>query len=168
MSAKPATQSSADTGSAGDKATAQGPCVLCDSAGGELVWADALLRVILVDEPNWPGFTRVVLQRHVAEMTDLPAPERAVVMQRVWQVESVQRALLAPHKINLASLGNMVPHLHWHVIPRWRDDACFPDAVWAPARRNDGQAGEGAARARGLLPAYRQALYENLMKGTTQ
>ena len=140
---------------------------MCDGPGGELVWADALVRVVLVDEPNWPGFTRVILQQHAAEMTDLPAPERDSVMQRVWQVESVQRALLGPDKINVASLGNMVPHVHWHVIPRWRDDACFPDPIWAPARRGDGQAGEGAARARKALASYRDALYEKLEKGTT-
>lgn len=155
---KPAAQRSGADAGAGATPAGQAACALCNSAGGELVWADALLRVILIDEPNWPGFTRVVLHRHVAEMTDLPAHERAAVMDVVWQVETAQRAVLAPHKINLASLGNMVPHLHWHIVPRWRDDICFPDAIWAPPRRSDGQVGEGARRARGLLPRYRQAL----------
>jgi diadenosine tetraphosphate (Ap4A) HIT family hydrolase len=40
-----------------------------------------------------------------------------------------------PDKINLASLGNVVPHLHWHVIPRWRDDSHFPAPIWATAKR---------------------------------
>jgi len=44
---------------------------------------------------------------------------------------------MQPTKINLASLGNVVPHLHWHVIPRWADDTHFPDPIWAPARRAD-------------------------------
>jgi diadenosine tetraphosphate (Ap4A) HIT family hydrolase len=42
---------------------------------------------------------------------------------------------LQPDKINLASLGNMVPHLHWHVVPRWRDDSHFPAPIWAAAKR---------------------------------
>jgi diadenosine tetraphosphate (Ap4A) HIT family hydrolase len=46
-------------------------------------------------------------------------------------VEAALRSLVAPDKINLAALGNMVPHLHWHVIPRWRDDSHFPAAIWA-------------------------------------
>jgi diadenosine tetraphosphate (Ap4A) HIT family hydrolase len=40
-----------------------------------------------------------------------------------------------PDKINLACLGNVVPHLHWHVIPRWRDDSHFPAPIWAAAKR---------------------------------
>lgn len=154
--------------SGGDVARAPQSCPLCEGTGGERIWADALVRVILVDEPPWPGFTRVVLQRHVPEMTELPAHERAHVMQCVWRVEAVQRALLAPAKINVASLGNMVPHVHWHVIPRWRDDACFPDAVWAPPRRADGRIGDGATRARELLSDYRQALHDEFLKGMTQ
>ena len=41
------------------------------------------------------------------------------------------RQVLNPTKINLASLGNMTPHLHWHVIPRFADDVNFPNPVWA-------------------------------------
>lgn len=50
-------------------------------------------------------------------MTDLPPGRRASLMNVVWAVEAAQRELLRPRKINLASLGNQVPHLHWHVIP---------------------------------------------------
>ena len=47
-------------------------------------------------------------------------------MNIVFAVEAALRALLAPHKMNLASLGNQVPHLHWHVVPRFADDSHFP------------------------------------------
>ncbi|GAB3263890.1 hypothetical protein GCM10027296_39740 [Chitinimonas naiadis] len=52
-------------------------------------------------------------------------------MNAVWAVEEVLRHELQPDKINLASLGNVVPHLHWHIIPRWRDDPHFPSPIWA-------------------------------------
>lgn len=136
-------------------------CVLCETPGGELLWAGELARVVLVDEPAYPGFTRVICQRHVKEMTDLATLDRTELMNLVWLVESVQRTMLSPDKINVAALGNMVAHVHWHVIPRWRDDACFPDAVWAPARRKDGL-GEGAAKARGSLAAYVETLRTKL------
>lgn len=111
-------------------------CPLCDEPGGELVWQSALYRVILVEEAGYPGFCRIVLNQHVAEMTDLPTDQRTALMNAVWAVEESLRAELAPDKINLASLGNMVPHLHWHVIPRWRDDRHFPAPIWAPPTRD--------------------------------
>jgi diadenosine tetraphosphate (Ap4A) HIT family hydrolase len=77
----------------------------------------------------------VVIERHVKEMTDLAPPERARLMNAVFATEAALRDVLRPRKINLASLGNAVPHLHWHVIPRYGDDPHFPQPVWAkPAR----------------------------------
>lgn len=110
-------------------------CSLCRESGGEVVWRGSGLRVVLADEADYPGFCRVILERHAAEMTDLSATERATVMQAVFAVEAVLRELLEPHKINLASFGNVVAHVHWHVIPRFADDRHFPSPVWATAQR---------------------------------
>jgi diadenosine tetraphosphate (Ap4A) HIT family hydrolase len=141
-------------------------CPLCAGDGGDLVWRSPLLRVVLPDEPLWPGFTRVVLARHVAEMTDLDAAARDAVMATVWRVEQAMRAVLAPDKVNVASLGNMVPHLHWHLVPRWRDDANFPAAPWAPVdAQGAGRAAAVAARLAARLPAYREALRQVLEAG---
>lgn len=110
-------------------------CPLCAADGGEVLWRDEFCRVIRVDDPAYPGFCRVILNDHVKEMSDLPPELRQRLMEVVWAVEAAVREVCAPDKINLASLGNMVPHLHWHVIPRWQDDPCFPDAIWAAPRR---------------------------------
>lgn len=132
-------------------------CALCGAPGGEIVWQNDRLRVILPDEPDHPGLTRVVWSAHAAEMTDLVPADREHLMAIVWRVEQAQRAALQPDKVNLASLGNVVAHLHWHVIPRWRDDRHFPQPIWAPpAPGRDGQAARARALAR--LPAYRAAL----------
>lgn len=112
-------------------------CVLCTEDGGTLVWRNDLLRVVIVDEPDLPGYTRVIWHAHVPEITDLGTREKSELMEAVFLVESVQRQILQPDKINLASLGNMTPHLHWHVIPRWRDDPWFPDSVWAARHEHD-------------------------------
>jgi diadenosine tetraphosphate (Ap4A) HIT family hydrolase len=69
-------------------------------------------------------------------MTDLDPSNRRHLTNVVYAVEAALRALLAPDKINLATLGNMVPHLHWHVIPRWRDDSHFPAAIWAEGKQS--------------------------------
>lgn len=111
------------------------PCELCDTPGGDVLWQDALCRVVAVDLPDYPGFCRVILNRHTSEMTDLPEAERQRLMQVVFAVESALRRLMGPDKINLASLGNVVPHVHWHIIPRFADDAHFPQPIWGPALR---------------------------------
>ena len=68
-------------------------------------------------------------------MTNLPAAERTRVMNAVFAMEAAMREHAAPDKVNLASLGNVVPHLHWHAIPRLTDDRQFPKPTWAPAER---------------------------------
>ncbi len=116
-------------------AQAQAGCVLCDEPGGVVVWRAAALRVIAAAEPDYPGFCRVIWNAHVSEFSELSSTQQQYLMQVVGCVERVVRAVMAPHKINLASLGNQVPHLHWHVIPRYADDAHFPAPVWAAAQR---------------------------------
>lgn len=110
-------------------------CDLCEQSGGAVLWRDARCRVVHVDEPGYPGFCRVIWNRHVKEMTDLPPADRAHLMRVVFTLEAVLREQLDPEKINLASLGNMTPHLHWHVIPRFRDDPHFPNPIWGAAQR---------------------------------
>jgi len=100
-----------------------------------VLWRDEFCRIVLVDDPDYPGFCRVVLGRHVKEMTDLAPAERARLMDAVFATEAVLRDLVLPRKINLASLGNAVPHLHWHVVPRHADDRHFPKPIWAEAAR---------------------------------
>jgi diadenosine tetraphosphate (Ap4A) HIT family hydrolase len=110
-------------------------CELCKSTGGELLHQAAQFRVVLIDDDNYPGFCRVIWQDHVKEVTDLPELDRMLLMDVLWQVELVVREVMQPEKINLASFGNMVPHLHWHVIPRYTDDVHFPQPVWGQAQR---------------------------------
>jgi diadenosine tetraphosphate (Ap4A) HIT family hydrolase len=111
-------------------------CDLCAPPPGTPLWQDALCRVVLVvEERGYPGFCRVIWKAHVREMTDLGKRERAHLMRVVFAVESALRELLKPDKINLASLGNMTPHVHWHVIPRFGNDPHFPQSVWSSRQR---------------------------------
>jgi len=110
-------------------------CELCREAGGTLVFQAAQWRVIRAADASFPAFYRVVWRAHVAEWTDLSLAEQAALMGAVGSVERVLRDALAPTKINLASLGNVVPHLHWHVIARFDWDSHFPAPVWAAATR---------------------------------
>ena len=111
-------------------------CPLCNTPGGTVLWQDNFCRVVLADEPTYPGFLRVILNIHTKEMTDLPVADQLGLMRVVFAAETALREVLAPDKINLASLGNVVPHLHWHVIPRFADDPHFPNPVWGERKRN--------------------------------
>ena len=110
-------------------------CPLCTAVGGALVWESERLRVIRADEPGFPAFYRVVWTQHVREFSDLSAADSMLCMQVVTTVERVLREQLQPTKINLAALGNMVAHLHWHVIARFDWASHCPAAIWAPAQR---------------------------------
>ena len=114
-------------------------CELCAQEGGIPVFRDDTLRVIRAtgdaQSADHPAFYRVIWNAHVAEWTDLAPPDRSRIMQAVAKVETVLREQLQPTKVNLASLGNVVPHLHWHVIARFEWDARWPAPVWAPAQR---------------------------------
>ncbi|MEJ5029666.1 HIT family protein [Comamonas sp. MYb69] len=149
-------------------ANANPDCPLCQTEGGRLVWqgarGGALLRVIHADEAGFPAFYRVVWGAHVAELSDLSESERQWCMDAVMAVELALRALEpAPAKINLATLGNMVPHLHWHVIARFAEDSHFPAPVWAAAQRpRDAQREAALAAQLPAAEARMQAALERL------
>lgn len=137
-------------------------CPLCQELGGELVWQDELCRVVLPDEPQHPGLVRVIAQEHVREMTDLGAAQRDRLMDLVWTVEAVVRSVMQADKVNLASLGNVVAHVHWHVVPRYQDDAHFPATIWSPATQSvtPARMAQWQDRARGLAATLRTHLTE--------
>lgn len=110
-------------------------CSLCDTDGGKLVFKNQQLRVIRAVEAGFPAFYRVVWNTHVAEFSSLSPDERNACMNAVVAVEQVLREQLKPTKINLAALGNAVPHLHWHVVARFDWDSHFPGSVWAAPQR---------------------------------
>jgi len=130
---------------------------LCDGPGGAVLWRDERCRVVHVEEAGYPGFCRVIWNAHVSEMTDLAEDDRAHLMKIVYALEAALRERLQPDKINLASLGNMTPHLHWHVIPRFRDDPHFPNPIWGAAQRPARAQAKGAPAGLGATLAARLA-----------
>ena len=140
-------------------------CVLCEGIGGRLVFEAPAFRVIHAEELGFPGFYRVIWRAHAAEFSDLSTADRAVCMEAVATVEQCLRNHLTSTKINLAALGNMVPHLHWHVIARYEWDTHFPAPVWAAAQR-DRDADREAAVA-GQLAAAEAAMIAALSKRTS-
>lgn len=114
-------------------------CELCDDTTSS-DWVEVVrngqLRVLRVlDAPDFPAFYRVAWLAHAPEFSDLSAADRAHCMEAVAAVERVLREALAPTKVNLAALGNVTPHLHWHVIARFDWDSHYPRPIWGERRR---------------------------------
>ena len=112
-------------------------CPLCIPSTSTILWQDDFCRVVLLGGADYPAYCRVELLAHIKEMTDLAPNERARMMKTVFAVEQALRDIFQPDKINLASLGNKTPHLHWHVIPRFEQDKHFPNSHWAEALREE-------------------------------
>ena len=111
-------------------------CALCSSHKYPIIWANDLLRIVLINDQNYRGYCRVDLINHVKEMADLDEETRNEFMGVIFQTEKIIKEYLQPDKINLASLGNITPHLHWHIIPRYLSDNHFPDSIWSEKKRN--------------------------------
>ncbi len=111
-------------------------CALCEPTPHELLWQDDFCRVVLLNDADYPAYCRVELLAHVKEMTDLQPSQRAQIMKVVFAVETALREIFNPDKINLASLGNKTPHIHWHVIPRFENDKHFPNSHWGESLRD--------------------------------
>jgi diadenosine tetraphosphate (Ap4A) HIT family hydrolase len=131
-------------------------CPLCEGEGGALVVSTTRFRVIRAAEAGFAAFYRVIWHDHTAEFTQLPIEQRVACMDAVAIVEGALRKHLAPTKVNLAALGNMVPHLHWHVVARFDWDATFPASPWSPSARE--VPADKLAQVRALLPAVEEAI----------
>ncbi len=89
-----------------------------------------LSRLLLMNDQNFPWLIMVPRRADIQEIIDLPAEDRSLLMEEICLVSEHLRMFFKPDKINVASLGNMVPQLHIHVIARYRNDPAWPNPVW--------------------------------------
>ena len=87
----------------------------------------------LHDDQFFAGWMVLVLKRHATELFELAPAERARMIDDVSRAAAALRDVFAPRKINYECLGNQVPHVHWHLIPRLADDPAPLAAVWTVA-----------------------------------
>ncbi|HEX4917863.1 MAG TPA: HIT family protein [Limnobacter sp.] len=115
-------------------ASAPADCPLCHALGGKLVYRNHRFRVIDAEDADYPGFLRLVWNDHVREFSHLSREDRVLCTDAVVHLEQFVLRTFKADKANIATLGNVVPHLHWHVIPRFTDDKHFPAPVWSAAK----------------------------------
>lgn len=110
-------------------------CPLCSPTGENVLLKNDLFRVIQVNDADYPGYFRVIANDHVKEMSELSPEAQMRIISALSKIEKIVLESMRPTKVNWDQLGNMVPHLHWHLIARYEDDATFPDSIWSLRRR---------------------------------
>jgi diadenosine tetraphosphate (Ap4A) HIT family hydrolase len=87
--------------------------------------------VLLNRDQFFPGYCFVVSKDHVTELFHLDRETRMAVVEEVAAVADALYNLFNPAKINYELLGNMVPHMHWHLVPRFVTDPLWPRPIWS-------------------------------------
>ncbi len=77
------------------------------------------------------GYTFVFTREHVTELFHLDQQARQRVVEEVNLVAAALAQVYQPTKMNYELLGNMVPHMHWHLVPRFTDDPLWPRPIWS-------------------------------------
>ena len=109
-------------------------CPMCGKWGAEPELRIAELGhcyVTLNRDQFFAGYCFVFTRNHVTELFHLDLATRQGVMEEVNRVARVLAELFRPTKINYELLGNMVPHMHWHLVPRFADDPLWPQPIWS-------------------------------------
>ncbi|MDC8448856.1 MAG: HIT family protein [Nitrospira sp.] len=89
-----------------------------------------LSKAYLHDDQFFPGWTVLVFQRHATELFQLAPTERFQLIEEVNRVAKTVAEIYQAQKINYELLGNQLPHIHWHIIPRPANDPAPLEPVW--------------------------------------
>ena len=88
-------------------------------------------KAYLHEDQFFPGWTLLILKRHATELYELDGAERAALIEAVTDVSRALAAVYDAVKMNYELLGNLLPHIHWHLVPRRADDPIPRQPVWA-------------------------------------
>jgi diadenosine tetraphosphate (Ap4A) HIT family hydrolase len=101
-----------------------------------------LCKVLLMNDANYPWLILVPRVAGVVNLHDLDSEQAAGLMEESRRASSLLAQVTGSGKTNVATLGNLVPQLHIHVIARFRSDPAWPGPVWGrlPADPYPGQA----------------------------
>jgi diadenosine tetraphosphate (Ap4A) HIT family hydrolase len=93
------------------------------------VFSDSVL--YLNEDQFFKGYCILEYKRHAKELFDLTDEARNLYIKHLSLAAKALQKAFNPDKINYELLGNKVPHLHWHIIPRFKEDPAWSDPVWS-------------------------------------
>lgn len=98
------------------------------------IYSDNLIYIdIHKSEVPW---LKIFTQRNVKEFSECTAAEKSAIWHALDVAEKLMLEYYKPEKINIASFGNMLPHVHWHISARFKEDSYFPEPMWGPKQRD--------------------------------
>lgn len=113
-------------------------CTMCAAVGkrdGNYV-ADMASHVWrLADDQTWPGWSILILKKHVTEIFEMSPAERAAAIEEVSEAARILKTAFGATKMNIELLGNQEPHIHWHIVPRRSDDPAWNKPIWTHAHQ---------------------------------
>lgn len=86
--------------------------------------------LMLGEHQYFRGYCVLVAKSHFKEMSDMPEEMAGGMFREMMMVSKILQKEFQPAKLNTCSLGNVVPHVHWHFFPRYSDDPQFKDPPW--------------------------------------
>jgi len=89
---------------------------------------------IEVEESEIP-WLKIFTQETYKEMSEVPAEIKFEIYDLLDIIEKEMIAYYNPKKINIASFGNYMPHVHWHIMARFEEDSYFPEPMWGTKQR---------------------------------
>lgn len=104
-------------------------CRVCDFAQPQPIAQLRVTTLAFYDDARFPGRVVLVLGEHAESIEDLPAPVAGDLARDVRQAAAAVRAASGARRINYAAFGNVVPHIHVHLIPRHGDWETAPRAT---------------------------------------
>ncbi len=117
-------------------------CILChDNHNEELIIKNDIYKIIKVFNKDYPIYFQIIVNRHIKELSDLPYKDALQIFEAIYLLDQLICDIFRVDKVNIASFGNIVPHLHWHIIGRYKNDKHFPNPIWGDITRQDYQAG---------------------------
>ena len=113
----------------------------------------SLSQVLLMNDARFPWIILVPQRENVSEIIDLTPDDQATLFQEMAAASHALRTEFNPDKLNIGSLGNIVPQLHVHVVARFAQDPAWPGPVWGAGQAKTYKESEATARSASIAKA---------------
>jgi len=99
-----------------------------------IIYKNDLIRIEI--ENSEIPWLKIFTQESYKEFSECPKDTKQQIWNTLDLIEKEMLNYFSPDKINIASFGNYVPHVHFHIMARFKGDSYFPEPMWGKKQRN--------------------------------